>query len=76
MSDNIFSAIVLTTIICFIGSFTFYKYSELKTMEKNIETAIAKGIDPIAVRCSYANERDVICVAYAANSPQPTPKTK
>jgi hypothetical protein len=37
-------------------------------MFKNIETAISKGIDPMAVRCSYATERDFVCVAYAASN--------
>jgi hypothetical protein len=37
------------------------------------ESAIVKGIDPVAVRCAYASERDVVCVAYAA-SHQPAVK--
>jgi hypothetical protein len=37
-------------------------------MSQNIDSAIAKGIDPLSVRCSYASERDVICVAFAASA--------
>ena len=70
MSDNIFTVSVLLAIITFILSVTFYKYSELKSVERNVESAIVKGIDPIAVRCAYANERDVVCVAYASATPK------
>jgi hypothetical protein len=26
-----------------------------------------RGIDPMAVRCSYESRQDVLCVAYAAS---------
>ena len=29
--------------------------------------AMEKGIDPMAVRCSYAKTEDLVCVAYAAS---------
>ena len=73
MKDNIFTASVLIAIVVFIGSITFYSYSQLKSVERNVETAILKGIDPIAVRCAYADARDIVCVAYAA-SHNPSPK--
>lgn len=66
MNDNVFTISLLTAIITLIGSITFYQYSQLKAMQSNIESAIVKGIDPIAVRCAYSNERDVICAAYGA----------
>jgi len=48
----------------------------LKSVERNVESAIVKGIDPVAVRCAYANQSDVVCVAYAASHQQgvSTPK--
>jgi hypothetical protein len=67
MNDNVFTVSVLLAFISLIGSVTFYQYSELKSVERNVESAIVKGIDPIAVRCAYASERDVVCVAYAAS---------
>lgn len=73
MKDNVFTVSVLIAIVTFVCSVTFYKYSELKSVERNVESAIVKGIDPIAVRCAYADARDVVCVAYAA-SHNPTPK--
>jgi hypothetical protein len=75
MNDNVFTVSVLIAIVTLVGSVTFYKYSELKSVERNVESAIVKGIDPVAVRCAYASERDVVCVAYAA-SHNPSPTTK
>ena len=68
MNDRVFIISVLIGVMTLIGSVTFYQYNELNAMKSNIESAIVKGIDPIAVRCAYASERDVVCVAYAANS--------
>jgi hypothetical protein len=45
-----------------------YYLNDRKLMAANIENAITKGIDPLSVRCSYAHDYDVICVAYAATS--------
>ena len=67
MNDNVFTISFLIAIVSLIGSVTFYQYNELKSVERNVESAIVKGIDPVAVRCAYASERDVVCVAYAAS---------
>ena len=64
--ENAFIFTVFGTIISVVLAVTFYQYNQLKVMEKNVETAVAKGIDPLAVRCAYANQTDVICVAYAS----------
>ena len=75
MNDNVFTVSILIAIVSLIGSITFYQYSELKSVERNVESAIVKGIDPIAVRCAYAGERDVVCVAYAtSHNAQPNTK--
>jgi hypothetical protein len=75
MNDNVFTVSILIAIVSLIGSITFYQYSELKSVERNVESAIVKGIDPVAVRCAYAGERDVVCVAYAtSHNPQPSTK--
>lgn len=75
MNDKVFTISVLVAFVTLILSITFYQYSELKSVEKNVESAIVKGIDPIAVRCAYANERDVVCVAYAASHQSAPVKT-
>lgn len=59
---------LLIAVVTIVLSVTYYTYIELKSVERNVESAIVKGIDPVAVRCAYAQERDVVCVAYAAVS--------
>jgi hypothetical protein len=77
MNDNVFTVSLLIALVSLFGSITFYKYNELKSVERNVESAIVKGIDPIAVRCAYASERDVVCVAYAAShTSQPSSSKK
>ena len=67
MEDRTFTVSLLIAIVTLIGSITFYHYSVLEATKSNIESAIVKGIDPVAVRCAYANERDVICAVYAGS---------
>lgn len=74
MNDRVFTISVLIGIITLIGSATFYKHAEMLAVKSNVESAIVKGIDPVAVRCAYASERDTVCIAYAA-SHQPAAKT-
>lgn len=54
----------LSFIVAYYVSTSSFKRDEL--MAKNIETAISKGVDPLAVRCSYASSTDQICIMYAA----------
>ena len=70
MNDNVFVGCVTLAIVTLIGSITFYRYSEMKSVERNVESAIVKGIDPVAVRCAYANASDMVCVAYGASHQQ------
>jgi hypothetical protein len=56
--------IIFLLLVCWLQLF---QYNELQVIKSNVESAISKGIDPIAVRCAYANERDVVCVAYGSN---------
>ena len=57
--------IVLLSIVAAVG---FYALNDRKLMAANIESAIAKGIDPLSVRCTYARDYDTICIAHAAAS--------
>ena len=45
---------VTLAIITLICSMAHNQYTELKSMERNIESAIVKGIDPVAVKCAYS----------------------
>jgi hypothetical protein len=68
MNENkLFIIAILIAFISIIISITYYNISHLQSIEKNIETAIQKGIDPVAVRCSYSTEKDNVCIAYVAS---------
>jgi len=64
MNDNVLTVSIALVVLSMIGAVTFYQYSELKSLERNVESAIVKGIDPVAVRCAYAKQTDTICIAY------------
>lgn len=59
-------AVALILIALIFGA-TIYNVNDRNLMSKNIDAAIAKGLDPISVRCSYVTNTDTICVAYAAS---------
>lgn len=77
MSDNVFIisiALAALTAICAIANDS---YVTTKSIERNIESAIVKGIDPLAVRCAYAKGSDTICIVYSShNSPSATSSSK
>jgi len=54
-------------VMCFILSLSYYNLKQDELMSKNIETAVDRGIDPLAVRCSYSSRDDMICIVYAAS---------
>ena len=73
--------VIIATVIVFITaiiSITVYYVNDRALMSKNIDAAIAKGVDPVAVRCSFVQQTDTICVAYAAaqgsHTGSPSPK--
>jgi hypothetical protein len=68
MSESL-TIIVCGTIIAIsmILGITIYNLEENNLKSKNIEQAISKGLDPLSVRCSYADSRDLLCVAYASS---------
>ena len=68
--------VVITGIACT----TYYQHYKIESMKSNIESAIVKGIDPLAVRCAY-EQGDNVCVAYAishgkVDSPSPSVSKK
>jgi uncharacterized membrane protein len=67
MTDRVFIVSLLVGVVTLIGSVTFYKYTELQAMKSNIESAIVKGIDPVAVKCAYEDRSSNICIAYATS---------
>lgn len=65
-----FVSIVVAVVIVLVTMTVGVTYTILQrdqAMKSNIESAIVKGIDPVAVRCAYSSSStDAICVAYAA----------
>jgi len=59
---------ITIVLLSIVGAVGFYALNDRKLMAENIETAIAKGIDPLTVRCSYVRDYDTICIAHAAAS--------
>jgi hypothetical protein len=57
--------IIIVSVV--IGA-TYYNVNDRILMSRNIDSAIAKGLDPISVRCSFVTNTDTVCVAYAASS--------
>ena len=64
-NDKVFILSILFAVLALIGSYSYNKNAELKSMERNIESAIVKGIDPLAVRCAYGDS-SWICMQYAS----------
>lgn len=59
---------VTIVLLSIVSSVCVYELNDRKLMAANIESAIAKGIDPLTVRCSYVRDYDTICIAHAAAS--------
>ncbi len=59
---------VAVVVVAAIVGITIFNVNDRVLMSKNIDSAIAKGMDPISVRCSFVTNTDTICVAYAAST--------
>ena len=57
---------VFIILLSIIISITAFKIHDRDLMSKSIDSAIEKGVNPMAVRCSYASETDAVCVAFAS----------
>ena len=55
-------------VLALIVAGAWYNIHDRTLMAENMNAAIAKGIDPLSVRCSYAKSDDLICVAFAASA--------
>ncbi len=67
MKGEVIALIVAATIsiIAVVTGVTYYNLKRDEAMKSNIESAIVKGIDPVAVKCAYGYA-DNVCVVYAA----------
>jgi len=65
--SNITTISITVVLLSIVTAICIYGLNDRKLMAANIENAIAKGIDPLTVRCSYAKSDDIVCIAHAAN---------
>ena len=68
--NNDFKTMVIAGTIVIVSAIigaSVYNINDRMLMSKNIDNAIAKGVDPLSVRCAFADGRDMICVAYGAS---------
>lgn len=63
VSSVIGAVIVIATLI---ASVTYYNIKKDEAIKSSVESAIVKGIDPMAVRCAYG-ATDSVCLVYAAS---------
>lgn len=66
MKYEILGTIIAITLIIVsaIISYNVIEDKRLVALNQSIESASARGIDPIAVRCAYAKADDTICIVY------------
>jgi hypothetical protein len=67
---NDFKTMVIAGTIVIVSAIigaSVYNINDRMLMSRNIDNAIAKGVDPLSVRCAFADGRDMICVAYGAS---------
>ena len=63
--STIFFVCLTVVLLSITGGVGYYFTLDRQLMARNIKDAIDKGIDPMSVRCSYANQSDTVCVAYS-----------
>lgn len=57
----------MITLMALIVSISLNQLNDKNNMAKNIDAAIAKGVDPISVKCAYEMTPSATCIAYALN---------
>jgi hypothetical protein len=68
MNHEKLTLIICTTIVILSAIFgcAYYYSNQSKLMADTIAAASAKGVDPLAVRCSFTSGNDTICLVYAS----------
>ena len=61
---TIMTAITIISCTAIIGGIV-YNLNDRNNMAKNIEAAIAKGVDPLSVKCAYETQPNSVCMAYS-----------
>jgi len=65
---------IVTLIICvsviiagLIAGTFIYNINDRNNMAQNMESAIAKGIDPLSIKCAYETNTNPVCITMAAS---------
>ena len=56
MNNAVFYISLSIAFVTLVLSVTYYNYSELKSVERNVESVIVKGIDPVAYAAGSAKK--------------------
>lgn len=67
-TSNIFIICSTIVLLSMTIAVTHYHMYDRQLMAENINRAVEKGVDPISVRCAYANSQDLICVTFSTTS--------
>lgn len=70
MNKDLITILTCVTIVActlIVSAFTYNTNSQ-NNMAKNIEAAIAKGVDPVSVKCAYETNSNPVCITYAATA--------
>lgn len=69
------SSVAMTAMVCVmilsmtaVISISLNFINDRNNMAKNIEAAIAKGVDPLSVKCAYETNPSATCISYALNT--------
>lgn len=70
LSSVAMTAMVCIMILCMTAviSISLNFINDRNNMAKNIEAAIAKGVDPLSVKCAYETNPSATCISYALNT--------
>jgi hypothetical protein len=69
MDENkLYTVAVTVVVLAAIFGLSIYHVNDRVLMASNVEKAIAKGINPMSVRCSYVRGDDPICIAFASKA--------
>ena len=74
--DSVVVICITIVLLALVGGTTHYYVNDRNLMATNIQQAISSGINPLAVRCSYARIDDAICIAYSFSGATPTSSKK
>ena len=67
MNKDLMTYVICATLIMgsMIAGITIYSLNDRNNFAKNMESAIAKGVDPLSVKCAYEQHPTATCITYS-----------